>query len=417
MQQSWLHYLCGQNFYTIMVTIGLIREEKTPKDVRVALTPKQCVAIQKKYNVAIVVEASPDRCYSDEEYRQEGLEIVTDLSQCAIILGIKEVPVDKLIEGKTYLFFSHTKKKQPYNQKLMRALIRKKIRLVDYEALTHSDGQRILGFGFFAGVVGAHNGLLTYGKKYGLYHLKAAHECAGLEEMSLQYQHVRFPNIKIAITGSGRVASGVVDVMDRADIEFVEPEDFLTNTFDYPVYTNLKGSTLYRRKDNGTYAREDFHRHPQDYECFFRAYLSVTDILMNGIYWDEQIERLFEKQDVQHAAYKMNVIADITCDVNGSVPLNVGASTIDNPVYGIEKKTFLKTSPFQNTNEVIDIMAVDNLPNELPRDASFHFGQHLEKFVLPELLKEESDIIARATICEAGKLTPPFEYLSDYAYP
>src|SRR5690606_27406427 len=133
MQQSWLHYLCGQNFYTIMVTIGLIREEKTPKDVRVALTPKQCVAIQKKYNLTIVVEASPDRCYSDEEYRQEGLEIVTDLSQCAIILGIKEVPVDKLIEGKTYLFFSHTKKKQPYNQKLMRALIRKKIRLVDYE--------------------------------------------------------------------------------------------------------------------------------------------------------------------------------------------------------------------------------------------------------------------------------------------
>lgn len=400
-----------------MVTIGLIREEKVPKDVRVALTPKQCVAVQKKYNVKIVVETSPGRCYSDDEYRNEGLDIVTDLSPCNIILGIKEVPVDKLIEGKTYLFFSHTKKKQPYNRKLMYALIRKKIRMVDYEALTHNDGQRILGFGFFAGIVGAHNGLLTYGRKYGLYKLKPAHECKDLEEMSLLYQHVHFPNFKIAVTGSGRVASGIVDVMDRADIEFVEPEDFLNTIFDYPVYTHLKGNTLYRRKDTGKYAREDFHNHPQDYECLFRNYLSVTDILMNGIYWDTNIERLFEKKDIRRADYKMNVIADITCDVDGSVPLNIGASTIDNPVYGIDKKTFSKTQPYWNTNEAVDIMAVDNLPNELPRDASFHFGQHLEKFILPELLNEQSDIVARATICKDGKLTPPFEYLSDYAYP
>lgn len=400
-----------------MVTIGLIREEKIPKDVRVALTPRQCAEVQEKYGVKIVVEASPSRCYNDDEYKNEGIEIVTGLSTCDIILGIKEVPVDKLIAGKTYLFFSHTKKKQPYNQKLMHALIQKKVRMVDYEALTHEDGQRILGFGFFAGVVGAHNGLLTYGKKYGLYELKPAHECKDLEEMSVQYQHVHFPNFKIAVTGSGKVASGIVDVMDRADIEFVEPEDFLENTFNYPVYTHLKGNTLYRRKDNGKYAREDFHSHPQDYECLFRQYLGDTDILMNGIYWDANIERLFEKADIQKATYKMNVISDITCDVDGSVPLNVGASTIDNPVYGIDKKTFNKTQPFQNTNEVVDLMAVDNLPNELPRDASFHFGKHLEKFILPELLKENSAIIARATICENGMLTPPFAYLSDYAYP
>ena len=399
-----------------MMTIGLIKEEKVPKDVRVALTPQQCVEIQNKYAVKIVVETSADRCYSNDEYKNEGIELVNDLSNCDIILGIKEVPIDKLIEGKTYLFFSHTKKKQPYNQKLMHALIKKKIRMIDYEALTHNDGQRILGFGFFAGVVGAHNGLLTYGKKYDLYDLKAAHECKDLEEMSLQYQQVHFPNFKIAVTGSGKVASGIVDVMDRADIEFVEPEDFLENEFEYPVYTHLKGATLYRRKDNGKYAREDFHSNPQDYECLFKEYLSKTDILMNGIYWDTNIERLFEKQDIQHADYKMNVISDITCDVDGSVPLNVGASTIDNPVYGIDKANFNKTQPYQNTNDVVDLMAVDNLPNELPRDASFHFGQHLEKFILPELLMENSDIIARVIICENGKLTPPFDYLADYAY-
>jgi hypothetical protein len=365
-----------------------------------------------------VVETSPDRCYADALYEQAGLEIVQDLSQCDIIIGIKEVPIDKLIEGKTYLFFSHTKKKQPYNQKLMQALIKKNIRMIDYEALTHADGQRILGFGFYAGVVGAHNGLLTYGKKYDAYDLKAAHECHDLEAVTELYQHIDIPPIKIVVTGSGKVASGIVDMMDRADIEYVEPEDFLTQQFNYPVYTHLKGSTLYKRKDDGSYQRDDFHKNPKDYACVFQPYLPVANILMNGIYWDKEIERLFEKEDIQKSSFRMNVIADITCDVDGSVPINMGASSIAIPVYGIDKHTLNKTQPYQNTDEVVDVMAVDNLPNELPRDASFHFGQHLKKFVLPALLAgEENDIVNRATICKDGKLTPPFEYLSDYAYP
>ncbi|HQE12215.1 MAG TPA: NAD(P)-dependent oxidoreductase [Flavipsychrobacter sp.] len=401
-----------------MVTIGIIREEKIPKDVRVALTPEQCVLVEQKFGVKIVVETSPDRCYADALYEQAGLEIVQDLSQCDIIIGIKEVPIDKLIEGKTYLFFSHTKKKQPYNQKLMQALIKKNIRMIDYEALTHADGQRILGFGFYAGVVGAHNGLLTYGKKYDAYDLKAAHECHDLEAVTELYQHIDIPPIKIVVTGSGKVASGIVDMMDRADIEYVEPEDFLTQQFNYPVYTHLKGSTLYKRKDDGSYQRDDFHKNPKDYACVFQPYLPVANILMNGIYWDKEIERLFEKEDIQKSSFRMNVIADITCDVDGSVPINMGASSIAIPVYGIDKHTLNKTQPYQNTDEVVDVMAVDNLPNELPRDASFHFGQHLKKFVLPALLAgEENDIVNRATICKDGKLTPPFEYLSDYAYP
>lgn len=401
-----------------MVTIGIIREEKIPKDVRVALTPEQCVLVEQKFGVKIVVETSPDRCYADALYEQAGLEIVQDLSQCDIIIGIKEVPIDKLIEGKTYLFFSHTKKKQPYNQKLMQALIKKNIRMIDYEALTHADGQRILGFGFYAGVVGAHNGLLTYGKKYDAYDLKAAHECYDLEAVTELYQHIDIPPIKIVVTGSGKVASGIVDMMDRADIEYVEPEDFLTQQFNYPVYTHLKGSTLYKRKDDGSYQRDDFHKNPKDYTCVFQPYLAVANILMNGIYWDKEIERLFEKSDIQKSSFRMNVIADITCDVDGSVPINIGASSIAIPVYGIDKHTLNKTQPYQNTDEVVDVMAVDNLPNELPRDASFHFGQHLKKFVLPALLSgEENDIIQRATICKDGKLTPSFEYLSDYAYP
>jgi alanine dehydrogenase len=400
-----------------MICIGLIREEKTPPDTRVALTPEQCVQIQKDYNVRIIAAPSPNRCFSDDSFREAGVEVTEDLTACDILLGIKEVPIDKLLEGKTYMFFSHTKKKQVYNQKLMQALIRKKIRMIDYECLTHSDGQRILGFGFFAGAVGAHNGLLAYGKKWRKYELKAAHDCLDFDEMTAQYHNIYLPNIKIAVTGAGKVASGIVEIMDRFDIEYIEAEDYILKDFEYPVYTHLKGHTLYVRKDNGTYLRDDFHKYPEHYQCLFKRYLPVTDILLNGIYWDKQVPRLFEKEDIQAQDYKMNVISDITCDIDGSVPINVGASTIANPVYGIRKSDFMKVEPFQNTTEAVDVMAVDNLPNELPRDASNHFGKHLEKYVLAELLQgEESDIITRATICKDGRLTPAYEYLSDYAY-
>lgn len=400
-----------------MVRIGLIKERKVPADNRVTLTPVQCKHIIDKYpGVEIVVEPSAIRCFKDAEYEAEGIKLTDDLTNCDILLGVKEVPKDKLIPGKTYFFFSHTKKKQPYNQALMQALIAKSIRMIDYECLTFKDEQRILGFGLFAGIVGAHNGLLTYGKKFGLYHLPAAHTVDDFPELINTYRKNRLPAIKIAVTGSGRVAAGIVEVMTHLDIESVEPEDYLTHQYDYPVYTHLKGSNLYARKDNGLYYRDDFHANPSMYKCLFTNYVAQTDILMNGIYWDEHITRLFEKKDIQRKDWRVSVIADITCDVDGSVPINVGASTIADPVYGIDRKTIEKTTPFQNTADTIDVMAIDNLPNELPKDASHYFGAHFEKYVLKELLGGDSDIIRRATICDNGRLTAEFDYLADYAY-
>lgn len=397
--------------------IGLIRERKTPPDERVPLTPKQCAEIQLKYpDIKILVEPSPTRCYSDDEYRMEGITLSDDLSACDILLGVKEVQIDYLMPGKTYFFFSHTKKKQPYNKPLMQALIAKKIRMIDYECLTHADEQRILGFGLYAGIVGAHNGLLTYGKKHGLYDLPAAHKLRGYRELIQAYEKIKLPPLKIAVTGSGKVASGVIDVMTNLDVEPVEPEDFFKNDFEYPVYAHFKGKALYARKGDGSFHRDDFHAHPSEYTCLFPQYLSKTDILMNGIYWDKQIPRLFEKTDIQRTDFRVSVISDITCDTDGSVPINVGSSTIADPVYGIDRNTMEKVAPYQNTKDVVDVMAVDNLPNELPRDASQYFGVHFEKYVLGELLMENSDIIERATICENGKLTPYYEYLSDYAY-
>lgn len=400
-----------------MIRIGLIRERKAHPDERVAITPRHCAYIQAKYpEIKIVVQPSPVRCFPDEAYLAEGLEMNDDLSNCDVLMGIKEVPAEYLLPGKTYFFFSHTKKKQPHNKNLMHALIEKRIRMIDYECLTHNDDQRILGFGLFAGIVGAHNGLLTYGKKFGLYTLPAAHEVKSHTDLIAAYEHIKLPNIKIAMTGSGKVAAGVLDVLTQLDIEAVEPADFLTHQYEYPVFTHLKGANLYARKDNDLFHRDDFHAHPEAYKCLFSSYVNQSDILMNGIYWEEKIARLFEKNDIKRKDWRLSVIADITCDVEGSVPINLGSTSIADPVYGVDRDTIQRTEPFRNTKDIIDVMAVDNLPNELPRDASQYFGVHLEKYVLPELLKPESNILSRATICENGRLTKKYEYLADYAY-
>jgi saccharopine dehydrogenase (NAD+, L-lysine forming) len=397
--------------------IGLIRERKNPPDTRVPFTPKQCVDVMNQYpEVRIIVESSPDRCYSDAEYLAEGVDVVNDMSACDVLLGVKEVPIDNLIDGKTYFFFSHTKKLQAYNRSLMQAFIAKKIRMIDYECLTHIDGQRILGFGFFAGVVGAHNGILTYGKKHGLYNLPKAHEIKNYTDLLSFYDHLKLPNFKIAVTGSGKVTSGILEIMSHLDIQSIEPGDFISKEYNYPVYTHLKGGYLYQHKVTKSYNREEFHLHPEKYESLFQQYLPHTDLLLNGIYWDKKIPRLFEKTDVQNDDFRMSVVADITCDTDGSVPINVGSSTIADPVYGIDKKTLSKVSPFQDSSDVIDVMAVDNLPNELPRDASKYFGAHFEKYILEPLLEGyDHDIIKRATICAEGHLTEPYHYMKEYA--
>lgn len=398
--------------------IGLIKERKNPPDTRVTLTPSQCADIMSAHrDISIIVESSETRCFSDDEYREAGIVVKDDVSECDILLGVKEVPLENLYEGKTYFFFSHTKKAQPYNRKLMQALIGKKIRMIDYECLTYEDGQRILGFGFFAGLVGAHNGLLTYGKKHNLFQLPPAHEINSYSELLSFYDHLKLPGIKIAVTGSGKVTSGILEIMSHLDIQSIEAVDYINKEYPYPVYTHLKGGLLYARKSDGGYDREHFHDCPEEYYNLFGKYIPHTDILMNGVYWDKTIPRLFEKEDVQQENFRISVIADITCDIDGSVPINIGASTIANPVYGIDKSTLQEAPPFLNTSSTVDIMAVDNLPNELPRDASRYFGAHFEKYILGPLKEGfENDLIHRATICAGGKLTPDFEYLSSYAY-
>jgi saccharopine dehydrogenase (NAD+, L-lysine forming) len=394
--------------------IGLIKEGKIPADNRVALTPAQSKAIQANYpGVQVVVQHSNDRCYKDAEYKRAGIQVLDDVSACDILMGIKEVPVQQLVNGKTYLFFSHTKKKQPQNQKLLQAIINKKITLIDFECLEHEDGQRIIGFGFFAGIVGAHNGMMAYGKRTGSYELCRVFEHKTFRKLIDTYFGLKLPNIKIAVTGSGRVAQGILEIMNLMQIREVEKEEYLEREFSYPVYVHLKGSDLYIKKSGEPYSRSDFHENPKNYKSLFRQYTSQTDILMNGVYWDQNIPRLFEKDDVTDPAFRMQVIADVTDDENGSVPINLGDQTIDDPIYGVDRKSLKKTAPYQKGS--VDVMAVGNLPNELPRDASRYFGDQLLKYVIPDLIKGGSSIIENATMVKKGKLTSNFNYLKEYA--
>lgn len=398
-----------------MTRIGLIKEGKDPADNRVALTPAQCKWIHKHApHIQVLVQSSDNRCFSDREYLSAGAELREDLGDCDILLGIKEVPVEQLIPGKTYMFFSHTKKEQPHNQKLLKAVLDKKIRLVDYECLEHEDGQRIIGFGFFAGIVGAHNGMMAYGERTGMFKLNRVYKQRSFRELIHNYFGLRLPNVKIAVTGSGRVAHGILEIMNLMGIHEVDPEDYLVRRFSYPVYTQLKGAELYKHQQTDTYNRMDFHEHPGQYECKFLPYAAQTDILMNGVYWEKNVPRLFEKEEAKSENFIIQTIADITDDANGSVPINVGDQTIEDPVYGIDKTTLEKTAPYLKNS--IDIMAVGNLPNELPRDASRYFGEQLIKHVLEDLVGDGSAIIDRATIAKNGSLTEPYNYLQAYAY-
>jgi hypothetical protein len=397
-----------------MITIGLIREGKIPADNRVALTPAQCKWIHKNSpGVRIIAQSSPGRCFSDREYEMAGVTVRENVADCDILMGIKEVPIDTLIPEKTYLFFSHTKKQQAYNQQLFRAVIDSKITLIDYECLEHEDGKRIIGFGFFAGIVGAHNGMMAYGNRTGLYKLNRVYKERNFRELIHTYFGLRLPNVKIAVTGSGRVAHGILEIMNLLGIHEVEPDIYLTRRFSYPVYTQLKGPDLYHHIDTGDYKREEFHERPENFTCKFLPYARQTDILLNGIYWEKRVARLFETKDVPDEHFIIQTIADITDDVNGSVPINLGDQTIEDPVYGVDKKTLVKTAPYLGGS--IDIMAVGNLPNELPRDASRYFGEQLIKYVLEDLVKEGSAIITRATMVKKGNITESYEYLREYA--
>lgn len=384
-----------------------------PPDSRVPLTPGQFRWLSQQYpKVKLSIQSSQHRCYTDEEYRHAGIDVVEDMTDCDILFGVKEVPVEQLIPGKTYFFFSHTIKEQPYNRQLLQAILQKHIRLVDYEVLTDSNGQRVIAFGRWAGIVGAHNGLMAYGQRTGRYHMPRVHTFLDYNALKKHYSILQLPPMRIGVTGSGRVAQGVLEVLDHLNIRQVPPEALTGSVFEEPVYAQFKIHHLYERKTDKGFDTQEFYTHPERYQSRFAPYTRCIDLLINAIYWDPNAPRYFSKADMRQPEFSIRTIADITCDIEGSVPATLRATTIAEPVMGYDPVHEKETAPYQPHS--IDIMSVDNLPNELPRDASADFGDQLIENVWDELINQNGDMIARATIAENGQLTPAFAYLTNY---
>jgi saccharopine dehydrogenase (NAD+, L-lysine-forming) len=395
--------------------IGLIREGKVPPDKRVPFTPLQTEEIEQRYpNIKIVCQQSSFRCFADNEYLELGIEVSERMDHCDILMGIKEVQLEDLIPGKTYLFFSHTIKKQPYNRKLLQEILRKKIRLIDYEALKDRPGNRLVAFGRYAGIVGAYNGLWTYGQRFKKYSLRRAYECFDVNDLKLELRKVKLPFLKIILTGAGRVGKGSMETLDSAGIRKISPQDFLQRNFDEPVYVQLSSADYHHRKGGGHFNREEFHQYPERYESYFKEYVKVADILMAGAYWNPKAPVLFTKEEMMSPEFRIRVIADITCDINGSIPSTKKASSIIDPIYDYDPSTDSVKSPL-SSDKFITVMAIDNLPCELPRSASEEFGRDLIDRILPMLIGEDKDgVVARATITDNGSLTAHFQYLQDY---
>ena len=398
------------------IKIGVLREEKSPPDKRVPLTPLICSELVRKYpQVEIVVQPSKIRCYSNDEYIAFGITMQEDLSDCDVLMGVKEVPKENLIAGKKYFFFSHTIKKQPHNVKLMKALIEKKVQMIDYETLTDKNHNRIIGFGRYAGIVGAYNGILGYGLKYDLFRIKPANLCRDRAEMEEELKRVKLPNIKIALTGGGRVANGAIETLSALRIRKVTADEFLMASFREPVYCQLNPRDYVELPDDHNFDLNDFFKHPERFVSKFVPYTKVTDLFISAHFWDPRSPKMFTKEDMKASDFHISVISDITCDIDGSVPTTLRASTIAQPFYGYNIVKGEEDLPFNK--DTVCIMAVDNLPCELPRDASDDFAKDLVERVLPNIILEDTDkVIERASICKDGKLTPGFEYLSDYAY-
>ncbi len=399
-----------------MVRIGVIREGKNPPDKRVPLTPAQCAEIMRNHSgVEVVVQSSQIRAISDEEYRSAGIEVVDNVNDCSILIGVKEVPVEMLIPEKTYLFFSHTFKKQPYNRDLLRAIVDKKIRLIDYEVLTDESGKRLIGFGRYAGIVGAYNALLAAGKKTGRYELKPAYQCEDRKEVERELAKVNLPDdFKIVLTGKGRVARGAMEILDFANVKKVGSEAFLNTDFNQPAYTQLSVRDYNKKKDGSSFENREFYEHPERFDSNFMRFASVADLYIACHYWDSNAPFIFTREDAKSAEFNLDFVADISCDIDGPVASTLRPSTIENPLYGYNAESESETD-FMNPTS-IGVMAVDNLPCELPKDASEDFGRELVDHVIPELLREsQSKVIERATQTDlSGKLTQAYSYLQDY---
>jgi len=393
---------------------ALIKERKNPPDRRVVLSPEACQKLMQDYPQAkVIVESSDIRVFPDQAYSNLGIEVLDTVSAADVLLGVKEVPVEALIPNKKYFFFSHTIKKQSYNRKLLKAVLDKNIELYDHETIVQANGARLIGFGYYAGLVGAYNGVRALGLRDGLYKLPKVETLLDLDAVKKELDKITLPNIKIVLSGTGKVARGAQEILDHLNIKQVSDALYLTSQFSEPVYCLIDVMEYNKRKDGKVGSREEFYNDPSGYESNFMSYAKETDFFIAGHFYGNGAPYLFTREDAKKAEFKISLVADISCDVDGPVASTLRASTIAEPFYGYDPQTETEV-PFGTPNSIA-VMAVDNLPCELPNNASRGFGFMFLEHVIPAFFNGDKDgILARAKMTENGKLTPRFAYLQEY---
>lgn len=397
-----------------MIKFALITERKTPPDRRVVFSPKKLKEVVQKFPEAYFkIESSPIRIFPDEEYREAGFEVSKDVSDCDVMLGVKEVPIPYLIPNKKYFFFSHTIKKQPYNRDLLRAILKNNIELYDHEVIIKENGARLIGFGRYAGLVGTYNCFRALGLKDKLFDLPKAESLSDLEAMLSELDKISIPPLKILLTGSGKVSMGAKEILDHLKLKPVEVSEYLSNEFHEPVYCLIDVMDYNKLRDEGEGTNQDFYLYPEKYTSNFMRFAKVSDVFIAGHFYGAGAPIFFSREQAASPDFKIKLIADISCDINVPIASTIRASTIAEPLYGYDPKTGTEVD-FREKGAIM-VMAVDNLPCELPKDASEGFGEMFLEHVIPAFFNGDKDgILKRAKITENGQLTERFIYLQDY---
>ncbi len=430
--------------------IGLKEETGHADERRVVLTPEHVKKLIEEHNINVIVQPSKLRIFKDAEYRKAGARISKNLDPCKVILGVKEIPSKELIAGKTYLFFSHTIKGQKYNMGMLKQVLKKKITLIDYELVKRDNGRRVVFFGDYAGYVGMINTLWTFGKRLkwegvenpfeeinqtktynSLAEIKEVLKKIGKKIKKEGLPHQLAPLV-VGFTGFGRVSKASQEIIKLLPTINI-PADELGAFYRKGKFSNgviyiveFRKSDMLMKKEGGIFDSYLYRKYPERFTSKFEKFIPYLSILVNGIYWEPQFPRLvtlsYMKQFYEfNPNPKLRVIADISCDIEGSIELTTKSTTCENPVYVHEPLTEKVKDGVEGFGPVI--LAQDKLPIELPREASKSFGDALLPFI-PQLVKADYSkerlelnipkLFKKAVIAHQGKLAKRYHHLHSY---